>query len=200
MKTYTSIGFACNTLASLFMVDPECEKHSSLYDSFSTMDVTKAGKEWPFVDDRKAAEFLSLIKEGILEGYDQLPRESLRLFNVELLSESLASDPEYTEGVAVVCSMTELALNRWIDECEIDKKQTERAEGHVGQLLTLMAWVAMNIPELTLNFIYLHFLPWADHFLRLLYMSTNHAFYKGLSLLCLSTLRGMRTELEQKVA
>lgn len=72
-------------------------------------------------------------------------------------------------------------------------------EDHIGLMLALMAWLAQNQPADLNEFLGLHFLTWAGHFLDELADAAEHPFYEGLARLTRASLDGVQKTLELEV-
>ena len=68
-------------------------------------------------------------------------------------------------------------------------------DDHIGLMLSLLATLTEERPELVEEYLSEHLLPWAPHYLGLLEVCAEHPFYKGLALLTKATLKGAQGEL-----
>ncbi|MCL1799503.1 MAG: molecular chaperone TorD family protein [Eggerthellaceae bacterium] len=201
MDIHSSVSFVGATLGPLYLVDPEQGACSGLLEAFAFSDAEQLGREWPFVGDAEAAALISRMKEGLEGGPDTLVWEFRRLFAIGPTPKPAPPwGSYYTDREGATCSTATLELRRWlaaqgIGQAEGDKK----VEDHIGQMLALMSWIALNDPRLLEEFLSLHFLTWSGHFLEALDASTDHLFYKGLALLTNASLCGIRDELKLSI-
>jgi TorA maturation chaperone TorD len=93
-----------------------------------------------------------------------------------------------------------LAYRRWLDANGVGLvDENAKAEDHIGHMLVLMHWLSETRPELLPEFLCLHFLSWAPHFLELLEQRARHPFYQGLAGLTLASLAGIQKQLDLTV-
>ena len=106
----------------------------------------------------------------------------------------------YTDRECVVFGATTLELRAWMREHGVARTADEKTpEDHIGFMLALMAWLAQNQPTDLGEFLSLHFLTWAGHFLDELADAAEHPFYEGLARLTRASLDGVQKTLGLKV-
>ncbi|MDR0500749.1 MAG: molecular chaperone TorD family protein [Coriobacteriales bacterium] len=210
---FEQIAFIGESLGPLFLTDPEQGAGSPLFIALAQMDAHQAALEWPVFSDTPAFDVsaadditkavekcLMNMKIGLNGDFQELIWEYRRLFAV---SGSPKPAPPwgsyYTDPEAAICSETTLALRQWLAINGIGKTDDKKVEDHIGQMLLLMAWIARQRPEITGEFLQLHFLPWATHMLQALQKSTSHPFYNGLAQLCDICLTAIRDALRLEV-
>lgn len=99
----------------------------------------------------------------------------------------------YTDHDRVIFGLTTLDLRRWMREHGIERLGGPKdPEDHIGLMLELMTWLARNRPADLDEYLQLHFLTWAPHFLARMENVTTHAFYRGLARLTRLSLEGVR--------
>lgn len=72
-------------------------------------------------------------------------------------------------------------------------------EDHIGLMLALMAWLAQHQPESLSEYLELHLLTWAGHYLDELAHAVRHPFYEGLARLTKASLGGLQEALSLEV-
>ena len=137
---------------------------------------------------------LELMHTGALAGADDaLVWEYRRLFVGPAAKVAPPWGSVYTDRESVVFGESTLELRAWMRVHGIKRMGGEAdPEDHIGLMLLLMAWIADNRPELLDEYLQLHLLTWADHFLEGVVKSTKHAFYEGLARLSRASLEGLR--------
>ena len=81
----------------------------------------------------------------------------------------------------------------WLRKTGIERVQDERMpDDHIGYLLSMMAWTALNKPEALEELLTEHLLTWAAHFFDLMENSAEQAFYVALAKLTRDSLEGIR--------
>ena len=107
----------------------------------------------------------------------------------------------YTDKDQVVFGASTLALRDWLrtSGVEVHREGGEEPEDHIGTMLELMAWLAENRPELLDEYLRLHLLTWAPHFLTLMQGATTSDFFAGLAELTRESLLGIQDALELEV-
>lgn len=137
---------------------------------------------------------LELMRFGALAGADDaLVWEYRRLFVGPAAKAAPPWGSVYTDRECVVFGESTLELRAWMRAHGIRRIGGEAdPEDHIGLMLLLMAWIADNRPELLDEYLQLHLLTWADHFLEGVVKSAKHAFYEGLARLSRASLEGLR--------
>ena len=77
-----------------------------------------------------------------------------------------------------------------------DKREPE---DHIGLMLGLMAWLAQHQPESLSEYLRIHLLTWAGHYLDELARAAEHPFYEGLARLTRASLDGLQESLSLEV-
>ena len=190
-----AIAFAGATLAPFFLNDPRTGDAADAFAALAELDVEAAAAEWPFVDAVEAAADLALMREGLVAGADneELVWEYRRLF---VGPGHLPAPPwgsVYTDRECVMFGLTTLDLRQWMRERGIERLgDANDPEDQIGLMLELMAWLASNRPHDLDDYLRLHLLTWAPHFLEYLEDATTHPFYRGLARLTRLSLEGIR--------
>ena len=199
------IAFAGTTLGPFFSHDPKLAQSElqPAAQALCDLDVPAAAKDWPFVDEGAAAQYLSLMQQGLAEGLcaEPLYGEYRRLFVGPAAKVAPPWGSVYTDKDMVVFGASTLRLKDWLRHKGITvvHGESDEPEDHIGTLLSLMGWLAQNKPEELCEFLRLHLLPWAGHFLEIVERETAHPFYRGLAGLTNATLCGIQQELELEV-
>lgn len=106
----------------------------------------------------------------------------------------------YTDRECVIFGLTTLELRRWMRENRIKVAEDKgEPEDHIGTMLSLMAWIAEQRPELLPEYLRDHLLTWAPHYLDVLERETVHPFFRGLVQLTRESLAGLQEALALQV-
>ena len=176
-----AIAFAGATLAPFFLNDPRTGDAADAFAALAELDVEAAAAEWPFVDAVEAAADLALMREGLFVGPGHLPAPPW--------------GSVYTDHECVIFGEATLALRAWMRACGIERTTDERTpEDHIGLMLALLSFLAVERPELVDDFLRDHLLTWAPHYLDTLEEAATHSFYEGLARLTRATLAGIQRE------
>ena len=206
--TLEGVAFLGNTLAPFFLQDPRTGDAGA---EFAAVDAQAAGAEWPFVGEAQAVSCLSMMVEGpasscaageggAFAADDDLMWEYRRLFIGPGAKPAPPWGSVYTDRECVVFGATTLELRAWMREHGVARIADEKTpEDHIGLMLALMAWLAQNQPADLGEFLSLHFLTWAGHFLDELADAAEHPFYEGLARLTRASLDGVREALGLEV-
>ena len=209
--TFDGVAFLGNTLAPFFLQDPRTGDAGAEFAAVAALDAQAAGAEWPFVSEAQAVSCLSMMVEGLASSCaageggafaadDDLMWEYRRLFIGPGAKPAPPWGSVYTDRECVVFGATTLELRAWMREHGVARIADEKTpEDHIGLMLALMAWLAQNQPADLGEFLGLHFLTWAGHFLDELADAAEHPFYKGLALLTKASLDGVRETLGLEV-
>ena len=209
--TFEGVAFLGNTLAPFFLQDPRTGDAGAEFAAVAVLDAQAAGAEWPFVGEEEAARCLAMMVEGLAPSCaaeesgafaadDDLTWEYRRLFIGPGAKPAPPWGSVYTDRECVVFGATTLELRAWMREHGVARIVDERTpEDHIGLLLALMAWLAQYQPENLEEFLRLHLLTWAGHFLDELAEAAEHPFYEGLARLTKASLDGLQDALGLEV-
>lgn len=209
--TLEGVAFLGNTLAPFFLQDPRTGDAGAEFAAVAALDAQAAGAEWPFADAEEAARDLALMVEGLTPsahagedgGFladDDLMWEYRRLFVGPAAKPAPPWGSVYTDRECVVFGATTLELRAWMREHGVARSTDEKTpEDHIGLMLALMAWLAQNQPADLEEFLRLHLLTWAGHFLGELADAAEHPFYEGLARLTAISLEGVKDALGLEV-
>ena len=209
--TFEGVAFLGNTLAPFFLQDPRTGDAGAEFAAVAVLDAQAAGAEWPFVGEEEAARCLAMMVEGLAPSCaagksgafaadDDLTWEYRRLFIGPGAKPAPPWGSVYTDRECVVFGATTLELRAWMREHGVARIADEKTpEDHIGLMLALMAWLAQNQPADLDEFLSLHFLTWAGHFLDELADAAEHPFYEGLARLTRASLDGVREALGLEV-
>lgn len=205
--TLEGVAFLGNTLAPFSLQDPRTGDVGAEFAAVAALDAQAAGAEWPFVGEAQAVSCLSMMVEGLASSRaageggafaadDDLTWEYRRLFIGPGAKPAPPWGSVYTDRECVVFGATTLELRVWMREHGVARTADEKTpEDHIGLMLALMAWLAQNQPADLGEFLSLHLLTWAGHFLGELADAAEHPFYKGLACLTKASLDGVRETL-----
>ena len=187
---------AFDLLGLLFACDPlQDERSEDLFASIVAMDVELTASEWPCVEPAIVLPLLGDIQQGAQGDRAELAREYRRLF---VGPQALPAPPYgsvYTDPDQVVFGESTLALRAWLRRVGIAIENDEVApEDHIGILLQLLAWIMRTKPELTDDYLTLHVLTWAPHFLVQLEEAAAPGLYCALAHLALITLEAIQND------
>ena len=209
--TLEGVAFLGNTLGPFFLQDPRTGLAGAEFAAVAALDAQAAGAEWPFADEAEATRDLATMVEGLAAsramsedgafcGDDDLMWEYRRLFIGPGAKPAPPWGSVYTDRECVVFGDTTLELRAWMREHGVARIVDERTpEDHIGLLLALMAWLAQYQPENLEEFLPLHLLTWAGHFLDELAEAAEHPFYEGLARLTKASLDGLQDALGLEV-
>lgn len=196
LEILEGIAFVGETLGPLFSHDPADGEADGLYAALAAADPAEAGAAWPFGDRALAAEALAEVAQGLADGVDDdLTWEYRRLFVGPGPKAAPPWGSVYTDRESVVFGEATLALRQWMRACGVRRLgQEAEPEDHIGTMLSLMAWLARERPELLDEYLADHLLPWAPHFLVVMGEQAGHPFYRGLAALTRLSLEGIRDQ------
>ena len=199
------VAFIGESLGPLFTHDPKLEGSAirALLKAFVQMDAQEAGKEWPFVEDQKAAVCIREMQEGLTPGFEDqaLYWEYRRLFVGPQKKAAPPWGSVYMDREQVIFGATTMKLHDWMRHNGIGVKKgtSDEPEDHLGTLLLMMAYIARNKPEVLVEYLQLHVLTWSSHFLELMENEAHHPFYYGLASLARLSLEGIQETLQIEV-
>ena len=208
--TFEGVAFLGNTLPPFFLQDPRTGSAEAEFAAVAALDARTAGAEWPFAGREEAARYLAMVEGltpsrvagegGAFAADDDLTWEYRRLFIGPAAKPAPPWGSVYTDRECVVFGVTTLELRAWMREHGVARTADEKTpEDHIGLMLALMAWLAQNQPADLGEFLSLHFLTWAGHFLDELADAAEHPFYEGLARLTRASLDGVQETLGLKV-
>lgn len=191
------IAFVGEVLGPFYLQDPAQGNAAGAFGAFAALDVPAAAGEWPFVQAAAAELALAQMQAGLAGGAqaDDLVWEYRRLFVGPGAKPAPPWGSVYTDRECVIFGKSTLALRRWMRERGVRRLGADGAndpEDHIGLMLLLMSWIADHRPELLDEYLRLHLLTWADHFLARLAGCARQPFYKGLACLTRASLEGIR--------
>lgn len=199
------IAFVGRSLGPFFRYDPkrELDVIGPSYDAIDRLDARAAAAEWPFVDDAAAFRTLCLMQEGIEDDLDgtAIIHEYRRLFVGPGPKAAPPWGSVYTDRDQVMFGASWVALREWLraSGIAVAEGESREPEDHIGLMLEMMAWMADERPELLPDYLRLHLLPWAGHFLDLMETTADQAFFEGLAALSAASLEGIRKVLSLEV-
>lgn len=216
IETAQAIAFAGETLAPFYLNDPRTGNAGAVFAAMASLDPQAAAAEWPFADEEVARRAFGMMVEGLaccvpdgdacaygsaaFLADDALVDEYRRLFIGPAPKPAPPWGSVYTDRECVVFGESTLALRDWMRANGIARLSDERTpEDHIGLMLALMAHVARMHTGLLEDYLRLHLLTWAPHFLGEFAEAATHPFYRGLALLTDSTLEGIRQALSVEV-
>lgn len=194
------IVFVGQTLGPLFSEDPKSGDAAALYDALAQMDVSAAAAEWPFCADDIAREALASMQEDIVSRRAEIVDEYRRLFVGPGHKVAPPWGSVYTDHDGVIFGDSALDLHDWLSANNVLVTVGDHMpDDHIGRMLSLMAWMAQNRPEILGTYLSEHLLTWAAHFLERVRTETALPFFAGLSTLTATTLEGIRRALDLHV-
>lgn len=199
-RALQGVAFIGTSLGPFFRYDParEFDVIGPSYDAIAQMDAREASREWPFANTDTVFRALCLMQEGLEDDFDEnaITWEYRRLFVGPGHKAAAPWGSVYTDKDGVMFGKTWVELREWMRETGLGVDRDAREpEDHIGLMLQLMAWLAENRPELLPDFLQLHLLPWAGHFLDHMRDAAQHPFFEGLAVLTKASLDGMQAEL-----
>lgn len=189
-----SVALTGEMLAPFFLQDPKLGTAGPSFQAVASLDAQAAAAEWPFVDAPCALEALELMQKGLAGGVDDdLMWEYRRLFVGPGHKAAPPWGSVYTDRECVIFGVSTLDLRQWMRERGIERRAAENdPDDHIGLMLELMTWIALNRPDDLDDYLRLHLLTWAPHFLEYLEAQTTHLFYRGLAQLTRASLLGIQ--------
>lgn len=196
------IAFVGEALAPFFLQDPRTGDAGPAFRALAELDPQAAAAEWPFVGEGDARRILTDMVGGLSRGCDDdLVWEYRRLFVGPAPKPAPPWGSVYTDRECVVFGASTLELRAWMRAHGVERASDDRApEDHIGLMLALMAYLARNQPDDLDEYLRLHLLTWAPHFLDILATAASHPFYQGLAMLAKASLEGIRQALRLEVA
>ena len=187
---------AFHMMGLLFECDPLLDERSpELLTTVAEMEEDSMAQDWPFVEPDMSVALLRDMKHGAACDTSELAHEFRRLF---VGPQKLPAPPYgsvYTDRDAVVFGESTLALRAWLRRVGIAVESDEVApEDHIGTMLQLLAWIMRTKPELVDDYLTLHVLTWAPHFLEELEDAAAPGLYQALARLARITLEGAQRE------
>ena len=189
-----AIAFAGDVLSPFFLEDPKTGSAQESFDAMASLDAKVAAREWPFAEPACAAGAFGDMVSGLADGAtDDLAWEYRRLF---VGPGHLPVPPwgsVYTDRECVVFGEATLRLRAWMREHGVARSSDEKTpEDHIGLMLALMSHLCRTQPDCLDEYLCLHLLTWAPHYLEELAEEAGHPFYRGLASLTRSTLSGIQ--------
>lgn len=189
-----AVGFVGEALAPFFLQDPRLGTAGPSFEAMASLDARAAAVEWPFADAEAVRECLGQMQEGLSDGVDDaLMWEYRRLFTGPGHKAAPPWGSVYTDRECVMFGVSTLDLRQWMRQHGVARQgDANDPEDHIGLMLELMAWLARNRPADLDDYLRLHLLTWAPHFLSYMEGATTHPFYRGLARLTRLSLEGIR--------
>jgi TorA maturation chaperone TorD len=194
------LTFVGQTLAPLFLEDPLADGAGVVLDAFASLEVTEAANEWPFVLPSEIEPSLEKMRKGASGDRAEASEAYRRLFIGPGRKEASPWGSVYTDRDGVMFGSAEIALHDWLSANGVSVSGGHALpDDHIGTMLQLMAWLAVQRPELVRTFLETHFLTWASHYLELLRSVSRHPLYEGLAEVTDATLSGVSSSLQLNV-
>ena len=194
------IAFVGQTLGPFFSEDPKNGNAASLYAAFATMDEDEAGRAWPFCSEAVAVQALASMRQAIGTDIEGITDEYRRLFVGPGHKVCPPWGSVYTDRDGVIFGVSALDLHDWLSANNVLVDVGDNMpDDHIGRMLSLMAWIAENRPDLLKTYLSEHLMTWAYHFLDLVCERTEHDFFKALARLSSASLKGIEETLELDV-
>lgn len=198
------IAFIGQMLGPLFTEDPKLGHAQDLYRALAELEADAAAEEWPFAavtENRKAVESsLVLMQRGLASDQGDLVDEHRRLFVGPGHKAAAPWGSVYLDSEGVIFGWSSIALHDWMRQNGIERRAKDRMpEDHIGLMFELMAWLALERPELLRTYLEEHFCTWAPHYLEELERASECSFFQGLARLARVSLAGISKELDLNV-
>ena len=104
------------------------------------------------------------------------------------------NDPRTGDAADAFAALAELDVEAAAAEWPFVDAVEATPEDHIGLMLALLSFLAVERPELVDDFLRDHLLTWAPHYLDTLEEAATHSFYEGLARLTRATLAGIQRE------
>lgn len=204
-STLEGIAFVGRSLGPFFRYDPKREEDiiGPSYAAIAQLDARQAADEWPFGRRDEVFRGLCLMQEGLDDDIDEsaVTWEFRRLFVGPGHKAAPPWGSVYTDRDGVMFGASWVELRTWLRQkgIAVEGGASKEPEDHIGLMLEMAAWLADEHPQLVADFLRLHLLPWAGHFLDLLEGRAQHPFFEGLAVVTRESLEGMREALGLEV-
>ena len=191
-----AVVFTGNALAPFFLEDPQLGTAADSFAAFASLDAEAAALEWPFGDSDQVARGLQDMADGLAGGVtDEITWEFRRLFVGPGPKAAPPWGSVYTDHDGVMFGESALVLGAWMRANGITRLAPDGSpDDHMGLVLSLMSWIALNKPTLLDEYLREHVLTWSSHFLEKLEGVALHPFYRGLAVLTRASLEGIQSE------
>lgn len=183
---------ACvDILGACFLFHPVKEQAAQVFPALVNMDIAL---DWPFGEERDRREAASLLREG----QDEFPREVGEEFTRLLRGPGIKPAPAwgsvYMDRDKVMYGRTWHMLRDWMREHGVKSLyEANDPEDQFGRLLMLCAQIARSRADLLCELLGEHVLCWSERFLSQFYDACETNTYRGLALLCRTTLRDVQS-------
>lgn len=183
---------ACaDILGSCFLFHPVKEQAAQVFSVLAGMDIAL---DWPFGEERDRREAALLMREGQDEFPEKVSEEFTRLLRGPGIKPAPAWGSVYMDRDKVMYGRTWHMLRDWMREHGVTSLyETNDPEDQFGRLLMLCAQVARNRPDLLCELLGDHVLCWSERFLTQFHEACETNTYRGLALLCHTTLRDVQS-------
>lgn len=195
------VAFVGRSLGPFFRCDPKRNQDAvgPSYEAIMQLDARAAAAEWPFAEEPEAYRALCLMQEGLEDDLDEdaLTWEYRRLFVGPGHKAAAPWGSVYTDKDGVMFGASWVALRAWMrsNGLTVESQAPNEPEDHIGLMLELMAYLAQHRPDVLPEYLRLHLLTWAGHYLDLVEREARHPFFEGLAQLTHASLDGIQQEL-----
>lgn len=182
---------ACaDILGSCFVFHPVKEDAARAFGMLRDIDIAL---DWPFGEESERVEAARRLERGADEFPVAASEEFTRLIRGAGFSPAPPWGSVYMDREKVMYGRTWLMLRDWMRAHAVSGLYAENdPEDQFGRLLILAAEVARARPDLLCELLGDHLLCWSDRFLDAFAAAAATETYRGLALLCKTTLEDVR--------
>lgn len=199
-----NIVMTCKVLAPLFNMSPKNPEMKQLLWALSRFEPQRDAKDWPFGDLEQLETALEIMVYGLQTNGNvfSLARAYQKLFVGPGFKEAPPWGSVYTDHESVMFGDSCIDLGVWMRKKGIARlSHNKEPQDHIGVMISLLGWLALNRPDLVEEYLQEHFLTWSHHYFELFIPAAacQHMFYEGLGMLADITFESIREELELEV-
>lgn len=182
---------ACaDMLGACFLYHPVKEAAADAFGMLRGIDIAI---DWPFGEESDRVRAAALLGAGADEFPDAVAQEFTRMVRGTGFSPAPAWGSVYMDREKVMYGRTWLMLRDWMRAHGVVGQYAENdPEDQFGRLLMLAAEVARNRPDLLSELLGDHLLCWSGRFLELFEAGAQTSTYRGVAVLCRTTLDDVR--------
>ena len=198
------ITAVCNILAPLFLINPKEESAQELICVIKNFDPCMDAQSWPFGESETVRKAMKKMGCGAAESgaaggenseyFHDLSRAYQHLFIGPNFKAAPPWGSVYTDRDKVMFGQSCIELNVWMRKNGVQRLADDNEpQDHIGLMISLLAWLAQNKPQLIEEFLSQHLLTWSHHYFEQFIPAAaqQHPFYEGLGMLADVTLEGM---------
>lgn len=182
---------ACaDILGACFVFHPTKERAA---DAFALLRGIDVALDWPFGEESRRVRAAACFGRGASEFPEAVAEEFVRLLRGAGFSPAPPWGSVYMDRDKVMYGRTWTMLRDWMRARGVRGLYDENdPEDQFGRMLVLAGELARTRPDLLCEFLGDHLLCWSDRFLAAFRKAARTETYRGLALLCETTLDDVR--------